>query len=89
VPELISDGETGLLHGPGDDEQLATQILSLFEDNVRLKRLGEAGREAVKMNFTRKQFGRRMAELYGQMIGRPQLIAPDFQTGNERSEMIS
>jgi glycosyltransferase involved in cell wall biosynthesis len=89
VPELIIDGETGLLHGPGDDEQLATQILSLFEDNVRRKLLGEAGREAVKMNFTRKQFGRRMAELYGQMIGRPQLIAPDFQTGNERSEMIS
>ena len=89
VPEVIKDGETGLLHRAGDDEQLASQIISLLEDQSQRKRLGEAGREAVKMNFTREQFGRRMAELYGEMIGRPQLIAPGLEKTNERRELVS
>lgn len=89
VPEIIKDGETGLLHVAGDDEQLASQIIFLLRDQSQRKRLGEAGRQAVKLNFTREHFGRQMAELYVELIGRPQLVATHFDKTNERRELLS
>jgi glycosyltransferase involved in cell wall biosynthesis len=70
VPELIRDGKTGLLHPPSDHESLAGQLISLLQDRTKRTELGEAGREEVRANFTREQFGTRVVNLYRKMIGK-------------------
>lgn len=49
VPELITDGTTGLLVPRGEPEALALSVLTLLRDPARRKAMGEAAREdAVK-----------------------------------------
>jgi len=51
VPELVRDGETGLLVPPGDPGALADAIRELLADPVRAGRMGEAGRRRVRSEF--------------------------------------
>ena len=43
VPEIVADGETGLLFEPGDADDLARALSSLAEDPGRRAQMGEAG----------------------------------------------
>ncbi len=52
VPEIVVDGETGLLVPPGDDAALAATALALLADPVRARALGEAGRRRVAEAFS-------------------------------------
>jgi glycogen(starch) synthase len=47
VPEIVSDGETGLLTTPSDVHALATALQKLAGDPALRDRLGRAGRERV------------------------------------------
>jgi sugar transferase (PEP-CTERM/EpsH1 system associated) len=51
VPELIDDGQTGLLFPVGDDAALARQMSRLLEDPALARRLGSAGRDAVRQRY--------------------------------------
>jgi colanic acid/amylovoran biosynthesis glycosyltransferase len=51
IPELVVDGRTGLLVPPGRVGPLVDAIASLAEDPERRRRLGEAGRDAVRRDF--------------------------------------
>jgi glycogen synthase len=44
VPELVGDGENGLLVPPGDAAQLSAALVTLAGDRDLARRLGEAGR---------------------------------------------
>jgi len=48
VPEIVADGETGLLVPPGDIEALAGALRKLAADAPLRERLGMAGRERVR-----------------------------------------
>ena len=52
IPEMIVDGETGLLVPPGDDAALAAALGQLVDDPARRERFGRAGRERVATLFT-------------------------------------
>ena len=68
IPELVRDGETGLLHAHEDDAGLAAHLTSLLRDEARARALGEAGRRFVRSNFNQEQFARSMAELYRDLL---------------------
>ena len=50
-PEVVADGETGLLVPAGDAEALAAAILRLRRDDRARRRMGEAGRHRVEGRF--------------------------------------
>ncbi len=68
VPEVVIDGKNGLLYPHQDDEKLAAQLLTLLKDKAYAAGLGEAGRQFVKINFSRDQFAANIIDLYGEML---------------------
>ncbi len=52
IPEIIEDGRTGVLVPPGDPVAMAEAIAALAADGVRRRALGEAAREAVRLDYT-------------------------------------
>jgi N-acetyl-alpha-D-glucosaminyl L-malate synthase BshA len=51
VPELINDGETGLLYPVGRVEEMAAGAISLLKDRKRLDAMREAGRKTAQGRF--------------------------------------
>jgi spore coat protein SA len=52
LPELVADGETGLLVGPGDPEVLADAIIHLLNEPNLSQAMGRAGRARVERLFS-------------------------------------
>jgi glycosyltransferase involved in cell wall biosynthesis len=52
IPEIVSDGETGVLVPPDDASALAAVMRGLLADPERAARLGAAGRERAKREFS-------------------------------------
>jgi glycosyltransferase involved in cell wall biosynthesis len=71
-PEVVVDGETGLLVPPRDPRALADAVLRLLGDPALAGRLGEAARRRVESQFTLEQMVSRMQELYDQLLARKQ-----------------
>jgi N-acetyl-alpha-D-glucosaminyl L-malate synthase BshA len=51
VPELIDDGETGLLYTVGDIDAMASGALGLLQDRDRLEAMRDAGRRTAQTRF--------------------------------------
>jgi glycosyltransferase involved in cell wall biosynthesis len=51
IPELVRDGESGLLVAPGREDQLAGALRRLLDEPETRARLGRAGRETVEREF--------------------------------------
>ena len=69
VPEIVLDGETGLLVNPGDADGLAEALLSLIQDPHRAAALGRAGRRRVEALFTIQRHVHQVQEVYGVALG--------------------
>jgi len=52
IPEMIEDGESGLLVDPGDEEALAEALTGLLEDPSLVRRMGRAAKERVAQKFS-------------------------------------
>ncbi|MBA2620802.1 MAG: glycosyltransferase [Acidobacteria bacterium] len=68
IPEIVAHEKTGLLCRHEDDAQLSGQILALVRDGERAAQLGEAGRLAVKTDWSRERFVTDVKNLYRQML---------------------
>ena len=64
LPELVSDGDNGLLVKPGDVSALAAAIKLLLEDKELRHRMGHTGREMAKRKFNWQQAARQTVEAY-------------------------
>jgi glycosyltransferase involved in cell wall biosynthesis len=64
VPEVIRDGENGLLVAPGAPNELADRVLGLLADPAAAERLGNAGRRQVVQRYSPDMAARRLAAVY-------------------------
>jgi glycosyltransferase involved in cell wall biosynthesis len=73
IPEVVVDGETGLLVPPRDPAALAEGILRLYRDRELAKKLGQRGYEVVCEKFSAEAMAERVIALY-QKIAAPKGI---------------
>ncbi|WP_010419560.1 glycosyltransferase [Anaerophaga thermohalophila] len=52
IPDVILDGKTGLLVDEHDVNGMANKIMEIIENPEKAKKMGAAGKERVKENFT-------------------------------------
>jgi glycosyltransferase involved in cell wall biosynthesis len=62
TPEVIADGENGLLFEPGDAQELSLRIARLAQDQAYRRRLALAGRNTILTRYTQ---GRMLDEIEG------------------------
>jgi glycosyltransferase involved in cell wall biosynthesis len=66
IPEIVADGETGLLVPPGEVALLTTALAAIIGDRERREALGRAGRRRYEERFTLGLMGERT---YGVLSG--------------------
>ncbi|TVP58433.1 MAG: glycosyltransferase family 1 protein [Gemmatimonadales bacterium] len=67
-PEVVEDGETGILVPPGDPEAFGSAVVKLLGDPALRKSMGRAGRDRVKRHFSISTVARRYESLYGEVL---------------------
>jgi glycosyltransferase involved in cell wall biosynthesis len=70
LPEIVADGETGLVVPSGDAEALAEAMVALASDLPRAAAMGEAGRRRALESFTQERSTRGIEELYLRALDR-------------------
>jgi glycosyltransferase involved in cell wall biosynthesis len=69
LPEVVAQGETGLLVPPGDAESLAATVVSLLRDGVRRAQMGRNGKARAHERFSLDAAIIEMERFYGQVLG--------------------
>jgi glycosyltransferase involved in cell wall biosynthesis len=69
-PELVRDGDTGLLFPTGDSAALAARLDRLLAHRDERRRLAERGARLMRESFTREIAARRMGEIYRRYLER-------------------
>lgn len=69
-PEIVEDGQTGLLVPPRDPEALAKALVELLKDPQRRASMGRRGRERVETVFSLDSQMRTLTGLYDLLLGR-------------------
>jgi glycosyltransferase involved in cell wall biosynthesis len=80
IPEVIDEGETGLLAEPETPDSLAEAILKLLQNPGLLREMGLAGRQRLLDTFTHVQMAHRFADAYRHVIN--QHKHPRYRTRN-------
>jgi starch synthase len=70
IPEVVADGETGLLVPPGDPAELARALNTLLADPDRANAMGQAGRKRAVAEFSWTTIAAQTADLYAELTNR-------------------
>lgn len=70
LPEILDDGETGLLVTPGDPAALAATLARLHDDPALRERLGAAAAADVRERFAPQRLLDRTQALYDEVLAR-------------------
>lgn len=68
VPEIVADGETGILVEPGDVDGIADAVVALLADPERRLRMGRAGRERAARLFGAVATARAVERVYDELL---------------------
>ena len=74
VPELVVDGETGILVPPEDPDSLARAIVELLRNNERAQRMGNAGRKRVQKHFSLTAMVSKTDHLYQELLNTKKIL---------------
>ena len=69
IPEIVRDGETGILVPPRDPAALARAVLDLLGDPERGARLNRAGRELVRKSYCVEAMVEGTLSVYRRVLG--------------------
>jgi glycosyltransferase involved in cell wall biosynthesis len=69
IPEVLDEGDAGLLVAPGDPEPLARALEAVLADPGLAARLGHAARKRAPV-YTLDEMLRRIRALYGELLDR-------------------
>lgn len=67
IPQMIADGQTGLLTEPKDKESLKSALRKLLAEPELCRTLGEAAGEKVKREFSLEKSVSRLTEIYREL----------------------
>jgi glycosyltransferase involved in cell wall biosynthesis len=70
IPEVVADGETGLLVPPRDQASMANAIVTLLNDAPRRGQMGLAGLARVRDRFTVERMVAETAAVYARVAGK-------------------
>ncbi len=68
IPEIIEDGRTGILVGPGDPHALAAALTAMSDDPDRRRHLGDAAARDVRARFSTQGMLDATQGLYDRML---------------------
>jgi glycosyltransferase involved in cell wall biosynthesis len=68
IPELVIDGETGMLVPAGDPDAMAAAVLRLLDDCQLARRLSAAGRKLVGQRYSAEAQASALAALYREAL---------------------
>ena len=68
IPELIRDGENGIIIHPGDKRQLADSILALSRDKKWRVSIGQDAFTTIESSFSLSEYYCKLANLYEQLV---------------------
>lgn len=68
VPEIVIDGQTGILVFPGDAEALANGLLKLINDKIKREDMGNEGFMVVREKFDIRDMMNRIESVYKELL---------------------
>jgi glycosyltransferase involved in cell wall biosynthesis len=68
IPELVNEGESGILVEPKNWQELGEEMARLLSDPHRRFRLGETALDRVKKSFTWEKVARRLRNIYQDVL---------------------
>jgi glycosyltransferase involved in cell wall biosynthesis len=71
IPELVRNGETGLLVSPRDPAALGHGLVYMLEDEAAGARMGRAGRRVVEDGFDQDRTNDTIELLFRELAARP------------------
>lgn len=74
MPEVITEGETGLLAEPGDVASLVSCLEKLITDAPLRKRMGEAARKRYESSFTLQHYAESMEKEFYRITGKGPVV---------------
>jgi glycosyltransferase involved in cell wall biosynthesis len=85
IPSVIKEGETGLLVDPGDADGLRDALARLLSDSDLCQRLGAAGYDWVRRNYTSEAMAMKYRQMYGEVLGVPAIATVPTRTMDNRN----
>ena len=74
IPELVLDGETGLLVEPEDSQALAGAIARMLDDGELRRGLGSTGHKRARELFDPERWRREHVDLYHRIMSEREAI---------------
>lgn len=78
TPEVVLDGDTGVLVDAGDVPRLADTLSELLLDDPRRAEMGRSGARRVRENYSYERFEQRIAALLDPLLGTEQSASPSL-----------
>jgi glycosyltransferase involved in cell wall biosynthesis len=88
VHEVVSDGRSGLLIGPGDPGKLADAIMRLVADPVAAAQMARTGREDVERRFRIEQTLDRLSDEIDLILRQPPDARSEAITANAAAAVV-